>query len=88
MSHIPLYTARVYKESASPAGFRVHISRNQVFIGLFGGDVYKKTAPQSHIAVHTSNVQESLVPIVRNNPYLCSPFRPLRGPAIALVVKW
>ena len=55
-----LYTARVYKESASPAGFGVHISRNQVFIGLFGGNVYRKNAPQPHIAVHTSSVQRSL----------------------------
>ena len=88
VSRIPLYTTRVYKESASPAGFGVHISRNQVFIGLFGGDVYRKKAPRPHIAVHTSSVQWSLVPIVRIIPYLCSPFRPLRGPAIALVVKW
>jgi hypothetical protein len=71
-----VYTARAYKELACQTCFPVHISRNQVFIGLFGGDAYKKTAPQPHIAVHMSSVQRSLVPIVRIIPYLCSPFRP------------
>ena len=50
--------------------------------------MYSKTALWDRFVVQTSFVPTAHVLIVRIIPYLCSPFRPLRGPAIALVVKW